>query len=52
MLLPWAQFAGIRQCPLLDDVALPLSLLALKGRTLSRAETLMRDAIRKHKSGL
>ncbi|WJS85393.1 LysR family transcriptional regulator [Paracoccus sp. TOH] len=51
-LLPWAQFAGIRQCPLLDEVALPLSLLTLKGRVLSRAESLMRDTIRKHKSDL
>ena len=51
-LLPWAQFSGIRQCPLLDDVALPLSLLMLKARPLSRAETLMRDTIRKHKPSL
>lgn len=51
-LLPWAQFSGICARPLADDVTLPLSLLGLQSRTLSRAESLMRDQIRKHKPDL
>lgn len=51
-LLPWSQFAGICERPLSDDVALPLSLLTPASRNLSRAETLMQDRIRAHKSRL
>jgi len=38
--------------PLLDEARLPLSLLTLRTRTLSRAEEMMRDLIRAHKSAL
>jgi len=51
-LLPWTQFSGIAVRPLLDDARLPLSLLTLRGRTLSRAEGMMRDLIRIHKPDL
>ncbi|MBI1220036.1 MAG: LysR family transcriptional regulator [Rhodobacteraceae bacterium] len=45
-LLPWHQFAGITVRPLAHGPALPLSLLTLKGKVLSRAEDLMRAQIR------
>lgn len=51
-LLPWTQFSGIAVRPLLDEARLPLSLLTLRTRTLSRAEEMMRDLIRAHKSTL
>lgn len=51
-LLPWTQFAGIVVRPLLDPATLPLSLLTLRSRTLSRAEDLMATLLRKHKPGL
>lgn len=51
-LLPWTQFAGIAVRPLLDDARLPLSLLTLRSRPLSRAEEMMREMIRGHKSAL
>lgn len=45
-LLPWDQFDGIQIRPLAASPALPLSLLTLRGKTLSRAEELMRGQIR------
>ena len=45
-LLPWEQFDGIHIRPLEDSPALPLSLLTLRGKSLSRAEELMRGQIR------
>lgn len=45
-LLPWGQFDGLHQRPLIDSPALPLALLTLRGRSLSRAEELMRGQIR------
>lgn len=45
-LLPWEQFAGVQVRPLAGAPELPLSLLTLKGKVLSRAEDLMRDQIR------
>lgn len=45
-LLPWQQFAGIEVRPLSQSASLPLSLLTLKGKVLSRAEDLMREQIR------
>lgn len=45
-LLPWQQFAGIAVRPLAQAAVLPLSLLVLKGKVLSRAEDLMRSQIR------
>lgn len=45
-LLPWTQFAGLVTRPLADAPTLPLSLLTLRGNTLSRAEALMREQIR------
>ena len=45
-LLPWGQFDGIAVRPLAGSPALPLSLLTLRGRALSRAEELMRGQIR------
>lgn len=45
-LLPWAQFAGITVRPLVDGPDLPLSLLTLRGKALSRAEEVMRGLIR------
>ncbi|MXN18589.1 LysR family transcriptional regulator [Pseudooceanicola sp. GBMRC 2024] len=45
-LLPWAQFAGLAVRPLAGSPALPLSLLTLRGRSLSRPEELMRAQIR------
>jgi DNA-binding transcriptional LysR family regulator len=51
-LLPWTQFAGIAVRPLLDPATLPLSLLTLRSRTLSRAEELMADRIRSHRADL
>lgn len=46
-LLPWGQFDGVTTRPLHDGPALPLSLLTLSGKALSRAEEGMRDEIRK-----
>lgn len=46
-LLPWKQFEGVTTRPLQDSPDLPLSLLSLAGKTLSRAEEGMRDEIRK-----
>lgn len=45
-LLPWHQFDGIKQLPLVDGPPLPLSLLTLRGKSLSQAEKIMRDQIR------
>ncbi len=45
-LLPWAQFDGIAVRPLIASPPLPLSLLTLRGKSLSRAEELMRSQIR------
>lgn len=45
-LLPWDQFAGLVHRPLANGPSLPLSLLTLTGKTLSRAEELMRAQIR------
>ncbi|ANT63782.1 transcriptional regulator (plasmid) [Salipiger sp. CCB-MM3] len=45
-LLPWEQFDGIEIRPLDGAPALPLSLLTLRGKSLSRAEDLMREQIR------
>lgn len=45
-LLPWDRFADLAVRPLRDAPALPLSLLTRRGRTLSRAEALMREQIR------
>lgn len=45
-LLPWDQFDGIEIRPLEGAPALPLSLLTLRGKSLSRAEELMRGQIR------
>ncbi|KEP71300.1 transcriptional regulator [Thioclava dalianensis] len=45
-LLPWDQFDGLVNRPLAHGPTLPLSLLTLKGKTLSRAEELMRAQIR------
>ncbi|MDP0927167.1 LysR family transcriptional regulator [Paracoccus onubensis] len=41
-LLPWAQFPGIVLRPLLNSPSLPLSLLSLRGKVLSRAEQVIR----------
>lgn len=46
-LLPWAQFRGLAIRPLACSPHLPLSLLTLAGRPLSRAEEAMRAAIRR-----
>ena len=46
-LMPWHQFQGVTTRPLQDSPKLPLSLLTLAGKTLSRAEEGMRDEIRK-----
>ncbi|MDB6454311.1 LysR family transcriptional regulator [Falsirhodobacter sp. 20TX0035] len=53
-LLPWTQFAGLHVRPLRDGPTLPLSLLTVQNRSLSRAEDVMRDHIRAawHKSDL
>lgn len=45
-LLPWDQFAGLVNRPLANGPSLPLSLLTLAGKSLSRAEELMRAQIR------
>lgn len=45
-LLPWQQFEGIAIRPLSQKAALPLSLMVLRGKVLSRAEDLMRAQIR------
>jgi len=45
-LLPWDQFAGLVNRPLANGPSLPLSLLTPSGKTLSRAEELMRAHIR------
>lgn len=45
-LLPWEQFDGIEIRPLDAAPTLPLSLLTLRGKSLSRAEDLMREQIR------
>lgn len=45
-LLPWGQFAGLACRPLATAARLPLSLMVLKGKVLSRAEELMRREIR------
>jgi DNA-binding transcriptional LysR family regulator len=46
-LLPWGQFDGVTTRPLRDGPELPLSLLTLAGKGLSRVEEGMRDEIRK-----
>lgn len=46
-LLPWSQFKGVVVRPILDGPTLPLSLLSPVARTLSRAEEILRDHIRK-----
>ncbi|WP_199260853.1 LysR family transcriptional regulator [Paracoccus binzhouensis] len=51
-LLPWTQFAGIAVLPLQDAASLPLSLLTLRSRSLSRAEDLMAELLRRHKPDL
>lgn len=51
-LLPWTQFGGIAVRPLLDPATLPLSLLTLRSRALSRAEEMMADRIRSHRPDL
>lgn len=45
-LLPWGQFDNIEARPLVDSPSLPLALLTLRGKTLSRSAALMRDKIR------
>ncbi|WP_299665545.1 LysR substrate-binding domain-containing protein [uncultured Ruegeria sp.] len=45
-LLPWQQFDGLHLRPLTDSPALPLAMLTLRERSLSRAEELMRGQIR------
>ncbi len=45
-LLPWQQFAGVEVRPLAQKAVLPLSLLVLKDKVLSRAEDLMRAQIK------
>lgn len=45
-LLPWEQFDQIVIRPLAGAPSLPLSLLTLRGKSLSRAEELMRGQIR------
>lgn len=45
-LLPWAQFPGIVVRPLASGPALPLSLLSLRGKALSRAEEFIRTHLR------
>ena len=45
-LLPWGQFAGLVQRPLKNGPDVPLALLTLRGRALSRAEEEMRHQIR------
>lgn len=45
-LLPWTFFPGITSRPLAEAPDLPLSLLTLRDKTLSRAEEAMRDQIR------
>ncbi len=44
-LLPWGQFEGVTARPIADGPALPLSLLTLSGKVLSRAEEVMRQQI-------
>lgn len=46
-LLPWDQFAGLVQRPMREAPDMPLTILSLRGRTLSRAEEEMRQQIRK-----
>lgn len=45
-LLPWGQFDGVTTRPLQGGPKLPLSLLTVSGKALSRAEERMRDQIR------
>ena len=45
-LLPWGQFDHVVTRPLSGAPDLPLSLLTLRGKGLSRAEEIMRDQIR------
>ncbi|MCI5039351.1 MAG: LysR substrate-binding domain-containing protein [Donghicola eburneus] len=45
-LLPWGQFAGVVTRPLTGSPDMPLGLLTVAGKALSRAETLMADQIR------
>lgn len=45
-LLPWQQITGLVTRPLIDSPTVPLALLTLRDKTLSRAEDLMRDQIR------
>lgn len=45
-LLPWSFFPGIVQRPLTAAPELPVSLLTLRGKALSRAEEAMRDQLR------
>lgn len=53
-MLPWAQFSGLEIRPLADAPRLPLSLMTLRGKILSRAEDLICDQMREtaHKSDL
>jgi len=46
-LLPWQQFGGVSVRPLAASPRMPLSLLTAPNRALSRADEVMRDAIRK-----
>ncbi|MCT4579661.1 LysR substrate-binding domain-containing protein [Donghicola sp.] len=45
-LLPWGQFSGVVTRPLTGAPDMPLALLTLAGKALSRAESLMADQIR------
>lgn len=45
-MLPWAQFAGLAVRPLENSPHLPVSLLSSRGRSLSRAESLMERQLR------
>ncbi|SFD55416.1 DNA-binding transcriptional regulator, LysR family [Roseivivax sediminis] len=46
-MLPWQHFAGLERRPLAAEVVLPVSLLTLRGKTLSRAEAAMAEEIRR-----
>jgi DNA-binding transcriptional LysR family regulator len=45
-LLPWGQFDGFVLRPLAEQPRLPVSLMTIRGRTLSRNEEIMCDQIR------
>ncbi|MDF0600969.1 LysR family transcriptional regulator [Psychromarinibacter sp. C21-152] len=47
-LLPWKLFAGLVIRPLAQSPEIPLALMTLRGKTLSRAEDLLRAQIRAH----